>query len=342
MMNTMKKTTLMSSMVAVAIASAVLLPPKSEANPRYVAHATVSGPVGVRVWVEGGDMFPDYNHVTLWLRADRDCYSSLFMVDTAGFIHVLNASDSRLFGGRTYAYRACDLGLDRLDGRGIAYVFAVGSPVPFDYSYYGSGVYVNGFGYRVMGDPFVACREFYMSALPAGCHWDHVGVSFTRFYVREWTRYPSYLCAGGAYHVRVGDNCRDCTAVYASYRCNSAAPYEAMRPVVRYKSGYGAGRHIVRYNSQRAHEAVAPLAPVRTFKAPVTAREARRIKTHDMARVVSTSREIARAPQFKPAVEKSAARGNAQVAVAYKGRGDSRATSATREKGAHKKVRDAE
>jgi len=66
---------------------------------------------------------------------------------------------------------------------------------------------------------------------------------------------------------------------------------------------------------------------------------------------VSTSREIARAPQFKPEVrtaapamnmKKNASRGNAQVAVAYKGRGESRATSATREKGAHKKVRDAE
>jgi len=340
----MKNTTWMSSMMAVAIATAVLLPPKSEANPRYIAHATMSGPVGVRVWVEGGDMFPDYNHVTLWLRADRDCYSSLFLVDTAGFVHVLNASDSRLDGGRTYGYRACDLGLDRLDGRGIAYVFAVGSPMPFDYSYYGDGVCVNGFGYRVIGDPFVACREFYMSALPAACPWDYVGVSFTRFYVREWVRYPSYLCAGGAYHVRVGDNCRDCASVYATYRCNSAAPYEAMRPVVRYKSGYTSDRHIVRYDTQ-ARQAV---APVRTFKAPVTAKETRRIKAHDMARVVSTSRAIARAPQFKPevrtfapAVQKSAARGNAQVAVAYKGRGESHA-NATREKGAHKKVRDAE
>jgi hypothetical protein len=328
----------MGSMMAVAIATAVLLPPKSEANPRYVAHATVSGPVGVRVWVEGGDVFPDFNHVTLWLRADRDCYSSLFLVDTAGFIHVLNASDGWLYGGRTYGYRACDLGLDRLGGRGIAYVFAVGSPMPFDYSYYGDGVCVNGFGYRVIGDPFTACREFYMSALPATCQWNYVGVSFTRFYVHEWVRYPAYLCASGAYHVRVGDNCRDCAAVYATYRCNSAAPYEAMRPVVRYKSDYTSDRHIVRYDNRRTHETLAPL----------TVKENRRIKAHDMARVVSTSREIARAPRFKPEVrtfapvEKSAARSNAQVAVAYKGRGESRAVSATREKGAHKKVRDAE
>lgn len=334
----MKLTNWSGLMMGAAVATAMAIPAKSEAT-RYVAHATVSGPVAVRVWVEGGDMFPDYNHVTLWLRADRDCYSSLVLVDTAGFIHVLNASDGWVYGGRTYGYRACDLGLDRLDGRGIAYVFAVGSPAPFDYSYYGNGVCVDGFGYRVVGDPFVACREFYMSALPAACHWDYVGVGFTRFYVREWTRYPSYLCAGGPYHVRVGDNCRDCAAVYASYRGNAAAPYEALRPVVRYKADYANERHIVRYDDQRSRHAYAPIAPVK---------ETTRIKAHDMTRVVSTSREIASSPQFKPEtrsfapVAKSTARGNGQIAVAYKGRGESHAQNATREKGAHKKVREAE
>jgi hypothetical protein len=277
------------------------------------------------------------------VRADRDCYSSLFLVDTAGFIHVLNASDGWLYGGRTYGYRACDLGLDRLDGRGIAYVFAVGSPMPFDYSYYGNGVCVDGFGYRVVGDPFVACREFYMSALPSMCEWNYVGVGFTRFYVREWVRYPAYLCAGGSYHVRVGDNCRECADVYASYRCNAAAPYEAMRPIARYKAGYVAGRHVVRYNEQRG----APEMTTRTFNAPA---EVRTVKSRDMVRVVSTSREIARAPQletgrraYTPAVVRETGHRNGQDVVAYKGRGEARNQSASpREKGAHKKVRDAE
>jgi hypothetical protein len=347
----MKKTIGLGSILAMSAAAAMMLPAKSEAT-RYVAHATVTAPVAVRVWVDGGDVFPDYNDVTLWLSADRDCYSSLFLVDTAGFIHVLNARDSWLYGGRTYGYRACDLGLDHLDGRGIAYVFAVGSPVPFDYSSYGDGVCVDGFGYRVAGDPFFACREFYMSILPASCQWDCVGVSFTRFYVREWSRYPSYLCAGGPYHVRVGDNCRECTAVYAAYRANSAAPYEAMRPVVRYKSSSTAAGHIVRYNDPRNREAYAPIDPVRTHSwTPETARESGRMKAQSNARVVSTSREIARAPQLqperrayaRPAVVRSTARGNSAQVVAYKGRGETRdATANAREKGAHKKVREAE
>ncbi|HKW15318.1 MAG TPA: hypothetical protein VJS69_12595 [Candidatus Krumholzibacteria bacterium] len=342
------KTTLGSTLaLCAAVAAAMMAPAKAEANTRYVAHATIAAPVAVRVWVDGGDMFPDYNHVTLWLRSDRDCYSSLFLVDTAGFIHVLNAHDGWLYGGRTYGYRACDLGLDRLDGRGIAYVFAVGSPVPFDYSSYGDGVCVDGFGYRVVGDPFFACREFSMSILPASCQWDCVGVSFTRFYVREWARYPAYLCAGGPYHVRVGDNCRACSEVYATYRTNVAAPYDAMRPVVRYKSNYTATAHIVRFNQWHSRDAYAPIEPART---PFVVKETGRMKSHDMTRVVSTSREIARAPQFQPdrpaympAIARSAARGNGQQIVAYKGRGESRDANANaREKGTHKKVREAE
>lgn len=352
----MKLTTWSGLMMAAAVSATLTLPAKSEAT-RYVAHATVSGPVAVRVWVEGGDVFPDYNHVTFWLRADRDCYTSLFLVDTAGFIHVLNAGDRYdngwLYGGQNYGYRACDLGLDRLDGRGIAYVFAVGSPVPFDYSYYGDGVCVNGFGFRVAGDPFVACREFYTSLLPATCRWDYVGVGFTRFYVREWVRYPSYLCTGGpAFHVRFGDECRDCADVYATYRCNVAAPYQAMRPSVRFKAQYAGTTHVVRSDDRNSREVYAPIARDRARSwAPVTAKETRRIKTLESVRVVSTSREIARAPRFEPShradapvVARGGSRGQGQDMVAYKGRVVARERSAqsSREKGAQEKARQAE
>jgi hypothetical protein len=104
----------------------------------------------------------------------------------------------------------------------------------------------------------------------------------------------------------------------------------------------------VRYNGPR--NAYAPIDPVRTHAwEPVTANEPGRMKARDLERVVSTSREIARAPQFQPerrayampAIEKSAPRGNGKQIVAYKGRGESRDASA-REKGAHKKVREAE
>ncbi|MCI0453240.1 MAG: DUF4384 domain-containing protein [Candidatus Latescibacteria bacterium] len=215
-----------------------------------VSHAgryAVSAQANVRVWVEGGDVFDDYADVAIWLQPERDCYTTLFMVDTDGYMHVLYPSapyhDTWLYGGRSYCYRARDLGLDRLDGAGIAYVFAVGSPVPFDYSVYGAGVFVGGFGFRVYGDPFVACRDFYMTMLPASCRWDYVGVSYARFYVRHWVRYPSYLCYGGpGVHVYVGDGCRACGDVYVSYRNSCSRPWDVFQPVPKFKHAY-AQRH---------------------------------------------------------------------------------------------------
>jgi hypothetical protein len=340
----MKRTVLSGLMLAAALAA-----PADSRAAGYVAHGALgSGPAAVRVWVEGGDVFRDYDDVTLWVRPERDCYTSLFLVDTAGFIHVLRVDDGAdgwLYGGHSYAYRACDLGLDRLSGRGIAYVFAVGSPVPFDYSYYGAGIYVGGFGFRITGDPFVACREFYYSLLPVACRWDYVGVSFTRFYVREWVRYPSYLCAGG--HVRVGDGCGACDDVYVTYRRHAAAPYEAIRPVARYKDHYTTEtRHVVRATERRERVAYEPVAraarPAATFAGP----HARRVKSHDTTRVVSTSREIARAPRFEksgtsPVVAHE--RGG-ETAVAYKGRAQKNANLAqvVRGKGARQQVRRAE
>ena len=351
----MKRHTWSGLMLAAAVTATVAFPVETEAT-RYVAHGTiVSGPASVRVWVDGGDVFPDYSRVTLWVRPERDCYTSLFLVDTAGYIHVLNVGDyddGWLYGGRTYGYRARDLGLDRFYGRGIAYVFAVGSPVPFDYSYYGAGVLGGGFGFRIVGDPFVGCREFYMSLLPASCHWDYVGVSFTRFYVREWVRYPSYLCTGG--HVRIGDWCRHCEPVYTSYRCNVASPYEAMRPVVRYKGRTSdtAERHVVRAAERREPIGRAPVMrePSRS-KAPYVVRDTQRIKSVESVRVVSTSREIARnarvetsKPGRAPVMAKEQTVRTPTRLVVKKGEAQKSRSLAQNagEKGTRKKVRQAE
>ncbi|HEX6790204.1 MAG TPA: hypothetical protein VF247_02750 [Candidatus Krumholzibacteria bacterium] len=338
-----------SAMAMSAAISAVTIPVDSHAT-RYVAHGTmVSGPAAVRVWVDGGDVFPGYGDVTLRVHADRDCYTSLFLVDTAGFIHVLDIDngyhDGWIYGGRTYGYRACDLGLDRLDGRGIAYVFAVGSPVPFDYSSYGAAVRVGAFGFRIVGDPFVGCREFYTSLLPATCRWDYVNVSFTRFYVREWVRYPSYLCAG---HVRVGDACRTCEPVYASYRCNLASPYDALRPVVRYKDRARFTTdvtHVVRAVERSGR--YEPIGEARIDTRTV-AKDARRVKSQENVRVVSTSRGIERSvrveksrPAYSPVVARETTT-NASKQVAYKNHGQQQSKKVVHQKGAATKARQAE
>jgi len=230
-------------LVLAALAIAAVLGNTQAANAKHGSQVVVTGHAGVNVWIDGGDVFQDYDDVTIWLRAERDCYTSLFLVDTDGYLHVLTpnawVADGWVRGGRAYCFRAGDLGLDRLYGRGIAYVFAVGSPVAFDYAPYGAGIYVGGFGFRIYGDPFVACRDFYMTLLPASCRWDYVGVASARFYVREWQRYPSYLCYGDpGFHVRVNDACGVCSHVYTSYRQHCASPVEAFRPAPRYKQTY--------------------------------------------------------------------------------------------------------
>jgi hypothetical protein len=325
---------------------ALLLAAAGAADAKHASGVTVAGPADVRVWIDGGDVFPDYRDVTIWVRADRDCYSTLFLVDTAGYIHVLYPNDRYgdgwMDGGRAYGYRACDLGLDRLDGRGIAYVFAVGSPVPFDYGYYGEGVFVGRFGYRIVGDPFVACRQFYVSLLPGGCRWDYVGVGFTRFYVREWVRYPSYLCYGGpGFHVRIGESCRVCADVYTSYRCNVAAPYEVIQPVPRFKHTQ-AGTTIRRSADVDAtHRATA---------------KGSHVSYQERTRVVSTSRTS----QAKPAFTRGGSTGKSRAAgapeLARNDAGSARSKVAprmevsgrnapekgARQKGAKKRVRQAE
>ncbi len=233
-------TKLAPNRIVLALAVASMMTTAVAAN---AGHIAVSAQANVRVWVEGGDVFDNYGDVAIWLRPERDCYTTLFMVDTDGYMHVLYPSssydDTWLYGGRSYCYRASELGLDRLDGAGIAYVFAVGSPVPFDYSVYGAGVFVGGFGFRVYGDPFVACRDFYMTMLPASCRWDYVGVSYARFYVRHWARYPSYLCHGGPrVHVHVGDGCHVCSNYYVSYRESCARPWDVFRPAPKFKGVY--------------------------------------------------------------------------------------------------------
>jgi hypothetical protein len=45
-------------------------------------------------------------------------------------------------------------------------------------------------------------------------------------------------------HVRIGDNCRECASVYASYRCNVASPYEVLRPAPKFKREYASNRGV--------------------------------------------------------------------------------------------------
>jgi len=240
-----------------AMAAVLGVSPTASASPPLVR----AGNDEIRVWVDDlWDVYPSYDDVVISIRARHACYATVFVVDTDGYVHVVYPFSPRhnawVRAGITYRYTAHELGLDALGGAGVAYVFAVGSRDPFDYSYYGDDIFVGRYGYRIWGDPYVACRNVYISLLPAQCQWDMVFVGSARFYVRQWVRYPSYLCrANAGVHIRVGNYCRSCSHIYDGYRLHAADPYSVLsaRRPAKFKSldRYAAVEKSVRRDGQK-------------------------------------------------------------------------------------------
>ncbi len=218
----------------------------------------------IRVWVdETWDVYPSYDDVVISVRAARGCYATVFLVDTEGFVHVIYpvspVENTWIEAGVTYRYLGSDLGLGAFAGRGIAFVFAVGSPYEPSYAAYGDGIFVGRYGYRVFGDPFVASRVLYVSLLPSWSRWDLVGIGFARFYVGEWARYPRYLCHGhhgSAVHVGAGNYCRSCYRVYDEYLWHANDPYRVIKPTSPYKTALAERTQIKR--SLQAYKKQAP------------------------------------------------------------------------------------
>jgi len=197
----------------------------------------------IRVWVADEDeIYPSIDDVVFYIRAARGCHALVYIVDTDGYIHVLHPfsmyEDSWVEGGVTYRITAREAGLYGFDyDRGIAFVYAVGSPYPFEYSAYGADIFAGRYSYRIYGDPFIACKRFYVSLLPSWCDRAFIGVSFSHFYVREWVRYPRYLCVNHAWSYHGHGYCSQCSNVYDRYRVHMRDPYRVLHPTVRYKSG---------------------------------------------------------------------------------------------------------
>jgi hypothetical protein len=233
---------LVAFLLAAAFVAAVA--PSAKADPP--SRVTVTGGADIHVWLDQPwDIYPSYGEVVVSVQARRGCYATVFVVDTFGYVHVIHPfspyESAWISGGVTYRFSGRELGLDRFGGRGIVHVFAVGSPYPFDYSPYGEWVFAGRFGYRIYGDPYVACRQFYATLLPAAYRWDRVGIASARFYVRDWVRYPVYLCHHrhhGAAHVRVSVRCHECYPVYDTYRVHVNDPQVVLRQTPRYKDSH--------------------------------------------------------------------------------------------------------
>jgi hypothetical protein len=226
-------------------------------------------PADIRVWLEAGDgyhgdsyyedrgydVYPSVDDVVLYVRTSRSCYAAVYVVDTAGFIHVVYPlspfDNTYLRGGRVYSFYLSDLDLSGAFGRGVAYAFAVSSPVSFTYRYYGWGVFRANFGFQIYGDPYVAARSFYLSLIPGSCRREVIGISHARFYVREYVRYPSYLCAGWHDYYGVRSYCRANCAVYKDYSVHAKDPYRALHPTRRLRPTAVSYTEIVRTEKWR-------------------------------------------------------------------------------------------
>lgn len=249
--------TLLTAAVALTLAAGTI--GTAEAGLHIEASYT-SEPVDVRVWLDRGydyyddfddagsyyDVYPSADDVVLYVRAARSCYTTVYVIDTEGFIHVVHPfsayDDAYLVGGRVYRIWLSDFGFHRrCFGWGVAFAFAVSSPFPFAYANYGPAVFGPHIGFQIYGDPFVAARLFYLSILPPACPRGFVAVSYARFYVREYVQYPSYLCLGWCEprggHAHYSGSC----GAHRHYRIHAKDPYRVLRPAA------DADREVARY-----------------------------------------------------------------------------------------------
>jgi hypothetical protein len=205
----------------------------------YASHRVITGyDTDIRVWLEDEyDIYPSEDNLVFYIRAARDCYATVYVVDTDGFIHVIHPlsphDNAYIRGGRVYRFNPyrSDIFYSAVP-RGIAYVFAVSSPVPFVYADFGFGIFGGTSSYRIYGDPFIACKRFYLSILPRWVVMDRVSISFSHFYIREWTRFPHYLCRHHHHWAGNGPGhyCDDFDYAYRSYRRHHNDPYQVLRP----------------------------------------------------------------------------------------------------------------
>ena len=250
MRTTAKKNWLTGLAAALMVAGAV---GGSSAGLRFEAVYSTE-PADVRVWMdrgydndsyyedgdademwEYGDVYASADDVVLYVRASRSCFTTVYIIDTEGFIHVVHPlspfDDAYFVGGRVYRFYLGDYGFDRgCFGRGVAFAFAVSSPVPFGYADYGVSIFGPRVGFQIYGDPFIAARLFYASILPPACTWSYIGVGYARFYVTEYVRYPSYLCLGWDDHHGDRRHCDGQCGAHRHYRAHVKDPYRVLRP----------------------------------------------------------------------------------------------------------------
>jgi hypothetical protein len=177
--------------------------------------------VGVRVWLDGPDLYRRGTGARVSFRAEEDAFVVIARVDADGEVHVLYPSgihdDGFVRGGRTYDVPGYGYYTFRVhEYTGLGYVFALASREPFALD----RIRTHGFwsyhpaGGRVHGDPYEAMRDFadYLlddSRAPYALH-------YTTYYIDRRVDYPRFLC----------------------YNCHSYRPYHRWDPYAHHCSRF--------------------------------------------------------------------------------------------------------
>ncbi|MFH0778244.1 MAG: DUF4384 domain-containing protein [Candidatus Eisenbacteria bacterium] len=192
-------------------------------------------PLVIDVWTNKGEgaVYRPGEGIKVYFRASRDCYVTLYNIDSDGYVHLLYPSrpfDSHhVTGGVTYRIPSHQAPFDLVVSGppGIEYVEAVASVQPFqrgmpwyldpeygewewqenpwylfgdDYEYYADDYDYYADRGMVRGDPFLGIQRINRRIIGPDYPPEHYATAYTSFYVGRRVSYPGYLCYDCHWH----------------------------------------------------------------------------------------------------------------------------------------------
>jgi hypothetical protein len=225
-------------------------------QPQLRRHSEVAGRISV--WTDRQNPYRHGQSARIYFRTDEPGYVTVLRVDTDGRVRTLFPLQpwgrAKVRGGQTHELTdtRSGRGFTIDDDPGIGYLFAISSPLPFQYDditrgdYWDFRVIDDG---RIQGDPYVALTDLAARIAPRGDY----QYDITPYYVERRYEYPRFVCY-------------DCHS-YASY--DEWDPYSTscarFRVVIYddpayYPYRYNSGRNVVIPPSRR-------IAPKYVFRA---------------------------------------------------------------------------
>jgi Domain of unknown function (DUF4384) len=185
-------------MLLAGSASPAAAPPTGPGLPRPALWRHGHPPARVSVWTDREGPYSRGERARVYVSAEGPTYLTVIRVDTDGRVRVLFPrepwADGRIRGGHAVEASAADGGGFAVDDDpGVGYLFAVGSPRPFDYTDLARGDY---WDYRLIddgrieGDPYVALTAL-ADRISPDRDYDY---DLAPYYVDRRYAYPRFAC----------------------------------------------------------------------------------------------------------------------------------------------------